>query len=41
MRQTAVVEGQVGDDAGFLVGAVGEHEGALVGGMVDKAALRG
>ena len=39
MRQTTIVEGQVGDDAGFLVGAVGEHEGALVGGMVDKAAL--
>ena len=39
MGQTAVVEGQVGDDASFLVRAVGEHEGALVGGMMDEAAL--
>lgn len=40
MRQTTVVEGQVGDDAGFLVGAVGQDEGALVVDMVDEAALR-
>jgi hypothetical protein len=35
----AVVEGQVRDDAGLLVGAVGEHEGAFVAGAVDEAAL--
>jgi hypothetical protein len=35
----AVVEGQVRDDAGLLVGAVGEHEGAFVLGAVDEAAL--
>jgi hypothetical protein len=39
MGQAAVVEGQVGDDTGFLVGAVGQDKGALVDGMVDEAAL--
>lgn len=38
--QAAVVERQVGDDAGLLVGAVCEDEGALVSGMVDETALR-
>jgi hypothetical protein len=31
----AVVERQVGDDAGLFIGAVGEDEGALVVGMVN------
>lgn len=40
MRQSAVVEGQVGDDACFLIRAVGEDEGALVVGMMDKTTLQ-
>ncbi len=40
MGQATVVERQVGDEAGLLVGAVGKDEGALVGGMVDEATLR-
>jgi hypothetical protein len=39
MRQSAVVESEIGDDAGFLIGAVGADEGALVFGMVDEATL--
>ena len=40
MGQATVVKCQVGYNAGFLVGAVGQDEGALVGGMVDETALR-
>lgn len=40
MRKGAIVEGEVGEEAGFFVGAVGFYEGAFVVGEVDESALR-
>ena len=40
MREGAVIEGEVGEEAGFFVWAVGFDEGAFVVGEVDEAALR-
>jgi hypothetical protein len=39
MREATVIEGQVGYDAGFFIGAVCAHKGALVSGVVNEATL--
>lgn len=39
MGHAAVIEGEVGEDSCFFIGAIGEDEGALVFGVVDETAL--
>lgn len=39
MGHSAVVEGEVGDDAGLLIRAIGEDEGTFVRGMVNETTL--
>lgn len=39
MGEGAVVKLEIGEDAGFFVGAIGFDEGALIGGIADESAL--